>query len=51
MMNLTGGNAWETLFGALARFLALLCAIVAVSKPPSARSDEIVGNDPAEREE
>ena len=50
-LNLTGGNSWETLFGALALFFALLCAIVAVSKPPSARSDSIVGNDPVEREE
>ncbi len=50
-LNLTGGNSWETLCGALALFFALLCAIVAVSKPPSARSDSIVGDDPAEREE
>ena len=50
-LNLTGSNSWETLFGALALFLALLCAIVAVSKPPSARSDGILGTDSAEREE
>jgi hypothetical protein len=50
-LNLTGGNSWEALFGALALFLALVCAIVAVSKPASARLDGIVGNDPAEREE
>ena len=50
-LNLTGSNSWETLFGVLALFLALLCAIVAVSKPPSARSDGKVGNEPAEREE
>ena len=50
-LNLTGGNSWEGLFGALALFLALLCAIVAVSKPPRARSDGIVGNGPAERED
>ena len=50
-LNLTGGNLWEVLFGALALFLALLCAIVAVSKPPRTRSDGIVADDPAEREE
>ena len=50
-LNLASGNSWEKLFGALALFLALLCAIVAVSKPPSARSDWTVGKGPAERNE
>ncbi len=50
-LNLIGGNSWGTLFCSLALFLALLCAIVAVLKPPSARSDGTVGNDPDERKE
>ena len=52
ILNFTGGNSWELLLGAFALFFALLCAIVAVLKPPSARSGGIaVGNDPAERKE
>ena len=50
-LNFVGGSSWELLLGTFALFLALLCAIVAVLEPPSARSDEIVGNDPAKRKE
>ena len=51
ILNFVGGSSWELLLGAFALFFALLCAIVAVLEPPSARSDGIVGNDPAERRE
>ena len=34
ILNFVGGGSWEALFGALALFLALLCAIIAVLKPP-----------------
>ncbi len=49
ILNFVGGSSWELLLGALALFFALLCAIVAVQKPASTRSDGIVGNDPVER--
>jgi hypothetical protein len=49
LLNFAGGSSWELLLGAFALFFALLCAIVAVLKPTSARTDRIVGNDPAER--
>ena len=51
ILNFAGGSSWELLLGAFALFFALLCAIVAVLKPPSARSDGTVGTDPAERKE
>ncbi len=52
ILNFVGGSSWELLLGAFALFFALLCTIVAVQKPPSARSERIVvGNDPAEKEE
>ena len=51
IFNFVGGSLWELLLGAFALFFSLLCAIVAVLKPPSARLDGIVGNDPAKREE
>jgi hypothetical protein len=52
ILNFVGGSSWEALFGALALFLALLCAIVAALSSPSARSGGIaVSNDPAERKE
>ena len=51
ILNFVGGSSWELLLGAFALFFALLCAIVAVLEQPSARSDGIVGNDPAERRE
>ena len=51
IFNFVGGSLWELLLGAFALFFSLLCAIVAVSKPASARLDGIVGNDPAKREE
>ena len=51
ILNFTGGSSWELLLGALALCFALLCAIVALLKPPSARSDGIVDNEPAKREE
>ncbi len=49
ILNFVGGNSWELFLGASALFFVLLCAIVAVPKPPGARPDETVGNDPAER--
>jgi len=49
--NFVGGSPWELLLGAFALFFALLCAIVAVSKPASARSAGELGNDTAKREE
>lgn len=33
LLNFVGGSSWEALLGAFALFLALLCAIVAVSEP------------------
>ncbi len=51
ILNFVGGSSWELFLGAFALFFALLCAIVALLKPASARSDRIVGNDPTEREE
>ena len=51
ILNFVGGSSWELFLGAFALFFALLCAIVALLKPTSARSDGIVGNDSAKREE
>jgi hypothetical protein len=48
-LNFVGGSSWELLLGTFALFLALLCAVVAVLEPSSARSDEIVGNDLSKR--
>jgi hypothetical protein len=51
ILNFVGGSPWELLLGAFALFFALLCAIVAVSKPASVRSAGTVGNDTAKGEE
>jgi hypothetical protein len=51
ILNFVGGSSWELFLGAFALFFALLCAIVALLKSPSAHSDRIVGNDPTERTE
>ena len=37
ILNFVGDSSWELFLGAFALFLALLCASVAVLKPPSAR--------------
>ncbi len=50
-LNFVGGSSWQLLLGTFALFFALLCALVAVLESSSARSDEIVGNDPSKREE
>ena len=50
ILNFVSGSSWELFLGAFALFFALLCAIVALLKPTSARSvTMIVGNDPTER--
>ena len=47
ILNFVSGSAWELFLGGFALFFALLCAIVALLKAPSARSGGKVGNDPA----